>query len=1002
MAEADGPARDDNRKTPASSSGGGAPESHDADATVDTPGSPVTPEGISSPDDRAVPENRSIGPYRLVQKLGEGGMGQVWLAEQTAPLRRLVALKLIRAGVSDQVLLERFESERQALARMNHPAIAKVFDAGTTPEGQPYFVMEYVPGVPITLYCDQKRLSIRERIELFSKVCEGVQHAHQKAVIHRDLKPANILVVELDGKAVPRIIDFGIAKAISERDSLGAMVTRAGNFVGTPAYMSPEQADPDVADVDTRSDVYSLAVILYELLTGALPFDPTQWRNEVVYETLRRLREQDPPLPSIQFRNSVTTEREIAANTARLRSTEPHELVSLLRGDLDWITMKALEKDRARRYGTPSELAADLERYLQNQPVVARPASTAYRVRKYVRRHGVAVTVAAGLFALLVTFAVLQTLQLRRTTRERDRANRIADFMTRMFKVSDPSEARGNSVTAREILDKASGDIQSGLTKDPELQARLMYTMGNVYLSLGLDSRGQSLLERALDIQQGSLGPKHPETLQTATSLANSLRYLGRYPEAEKMERQTIDAQRQVLGPQHPDTLNSIGDLAATLFSEGRYAEAEKLQREALDTRLRLRGSQDPDTVQAMRDLSATLRKQGHYADAEKLQRDALDIQRRVLGPDHPDTLRTMTSLANTLLQQAHFPEAEKLYREVFEAQRRVHGPEHPDTLTSMGNLATLLSEEGHYADAAKLQRETLDIDTRVLGPEHPQTLRAMENLSFTLGNDNQLAEAEKLQQQVIVVGSRVLGPEHSDVLKGMNGLAGNYQRERRYAEAEKLERQTLETERRVLGPDRPETLESMNNLGETLQSEGHYAEAEKLQRETLVVVSQVFGPTHPNTLSVMTDLAETLQKEGRYAEAEKLQREILDHVRTIFGIDSPQTLEALQELAICLSVQKRYNEAKTLFNEAVQVATRIKSQDGIVGAWYTSACGAAVSGHPEDAFHDLRRAIDAGYTDAGHLAGEDRLKTLRGTEQFKTLLAETRKRAAVTAEKTN
>ena len=1001
MAEADGPARDENPGTPASSTAGGAPAAHDADATIDTPGSPRTPAGISSPDDRATPETRSMGPYRLVQKLGEGGMGQVWLAEQTAPLRRLVALKLIRAGVSDNVLLERFESERQALARMNHPAIAKVFDAGTTPDGQPYFVMEYVPGIPITLYCDQKRLSIRDRIELFSKVCEGVQHAHQKAVIHRDLKPAYILVVELDGKAVPRIIDFGIAKAISGRDSLATMVTRAGNFLGTPAYMSPEQADPDIPDVDTRSDVYSLAVILYELLAGALPFDPTQWRNEVVYETLRRLREQDPPLPSMQFGKRVTTEREVAVNTARLRSTEPHELVRLLRGDLDGITMKALEKDRARRYGTPSELAADLERYLQNKPIVARPASSAYRVRKYVRRHRIAVTVAAGLFALLITFAVLQTLQLRRTTRERDRANRIADFMTRMFKVSDPSEARGNSVTAREILDKASNDIQMGLAKDPELQARLMYTMGNVYLGLGLDSRAQSLLERALDIQRRSLGSKHPETLQTATSLATAWRYSGRYPESEKMERQTIELQRQVLGPQHPDTLNSIGDLAATLFSEARYAEAEKLQRDTLDTRLRLLGPQNPDTLQSMRDLSATLRKQGHYADAEKLQRDALDIQRRVLGPDHPDTLRTINSLANTLLQQAHFPEAEKLYRELLDAQRRVHGPEHPDTLTALGNLANLLSEEGHYAEATKLQRETLDIDTRVLGPEHPQTLRAMENLSFTLGDDNHLADAEKLQQQVIAVGSRVLGPEHSDVLKSMNGLAGNYQREGRFAEAEKLEREALETERRVLGADKPETLESMNNLGETLQSEGHYVEAEKLQRETLVVVSRVFGPTHPNTLSVMSDLAETLKKEGHYAEAEKLQRGILDQLRSTFGRDSPQALDALEALAICLSVQKRYDQAKPLFAEAVQVATHIKIQHALSGAWYSSACGAAVSGHPDDALEDLRRAIEAGYTDTGHMASEEQLKSLRGTERFKALLAETRRRA-ITAQETN
>jgi eukaryotic-like serine/threonine-protein kinase len=466
MSEANGTSKDNNPPTPPSGVESSAAPLTDADATkdaFDSAASHAPATSAAAQTGGTTSESKAIGPYRLVQKLGEGGMGQVWLAEQTVPFQRLVALKLIRAGVSDNVLLERFESERQALARMNHPAIAKVFDAGSTPDGVPYFVMEYVPGIPITLYCDRKRLSIRQRIELFIKVCEGVQHAHQKAIIHRDLKPANILVVEIDGKPVPRIIDFGIAKAISGRDALATIVTRAGNFVGTPAYMSPEQADPDVPDVDMRSDVYSLAVILYELLTGVLPFDTSRWRSEVVHENLRRLRDQDPPLPSVQFRHKATTERETAEQTARLRSTEPQELVSLLRGDLDWITMKALERDRARRYGAPSELAADLERYLQNRPVVARPASAGYRVRKYVRRHRVGVAVAVGLTALLVAFSVMQAVELRRITRERDRANRITDFMTNMFKVSDPSKARGNSITAREILDKASSDIDIGL-----------------------------------------------------------------------------------------------------------------------------------------------------------------------------------------------------------------------------------------------------------------------------------------------------------------------------------------------------------------------------------------------------------------------------------------------------------------------------------------------------------------------------------------------------------
>jgi eukaryotic-like serine/threonine-protein kinase len=984
----------------------------DPSADIEFPSSTENPETLFTSDSSAPAPSytaapKTIGPYRLVRKLGEGGMGQVWLAEQTAPLQRLVAIKLVRTGVSNTALLARFESERQALARMNHPAIAKVYDAGTTPDGLPYFVMEYVPGVPITVYCDQKRLSIRQRIELFTQVCEGVQHAHQKALIHRDLKPQNILVTDIDGKPTPRIIDFGIAKAVAERDSLATMVTREGNFVGTPAYMSPEQADPEIRDIDTRSDVYSLAVILYELLTGALPFDPTEWRSEVIDEALRRLREQDPPLPSIQFRKLAITESKTATNAAHLRSTEPQQLVTTLRGDLDWITMKALERDRARRYGTPNELAADLHHFLANEPVAARPASAVYRFQKYARRHRVGVSVAAAALGLLVAFGVMQTIQIRRVTaerdhtaRERDRANRIAQFMIKMFKVSQPSEARGNSITAREVLDKASTDIDAGLTKDPELQARLMYTMGNVFLSLGLDSRAQSLFERALDIQRRVLGPENPDTLQTATSLANSLRFQGHLPESEKLHLQTLEIQRRVLGPQHPDTLDSGGDYAATLFAEGRYPEAEKLQRENLDIRRRSFGPQDPDTLMAMRDLSSTLRREGHFTDAEKLQREALDVQRRTLGPDHPDTLTTMTSLANTEFKQAHFSEAESLYRDVLDSRHRILGPEHPDTLTAMGNLANALSSEGHFPEAEKLQRESLAIKTRVLGAEHPDTLREMENLSFTLGNDNRFADAEKLQRQVIAIGSRVLGPDHPDVLETMNGLAGNLQREGRYTEAEKLERQTLDTERRLLGPDKAETLEAMNNLGNTLQSEGHYAEAEKLQRETLVIVISVFGPTHPNTLSVMTNLAETLEKEDHYPEAEKLQRQTLDNVRSLFGPEAPQTLDALQSLAICLSYEKRYDEAKPLFDQTVQIASRLKLPDGVLAAQYAYSTGAALAGHPDEALDHLRQAIEAGYNDANHMAHDPLLKSLHGNDQFNALLVEAGKRSTPPSKK--
>ena len=337
-------------------------------SAYDTSDGLSTPPWPDHPGAAPTVEGRTIGPYRLIRKLGEGGMGQVWLAEQTAPVRRQVALKLVRVGIYDDAVLRRFQAECQSLAMMDHPSIAKVFDAGATPDGQPFLVMDYVQGEPITDYCNRKRLTIRERLELFLAACEGVQHAHQKAIIHRDLKPANLLVVEANGRPTPRIIDFGLAKAVTPEVDDQRMLTRLGTFVGTPGYMSPEQAGADTHDVDTRTDVYSLGAMLYELLTGTLPF--AERRNRPLDEVLRQLRDEDPPRPST--RTGATS-----ATTAEERGTEPRQLTRQLRGDLDSITMKALERDRARRYGSPAELADDVRRYLLNEPILARPASGA-------------------------------------------------------------------------------------------------------------------------------------------------------------------------------------------------------------------------------------------------------------------------------------------------------------------------------------------------------------------------------------------------------------------------------------------------------------------------------------------------------------------------------------------------------------------------------------------------------------------------------------------------
>ncbi len=440
---------------------------------------------------RSVP-GQVIGPYTLFELIGEGGMGEVWLAEQKEPVRRRVAIKLIKAGMDTQEVVARFESERQALALMDHPNIAKVFDAGSTPEGRPYFVMEYVAGLPITAYCDRHRLTTKQRLELFIHVCEGVQHAHQKAIIHRDLKPSNVLVSEVDGKPLPRIIDFGVAKATSQRLTDHTMYTHIGSIIGTLEYMSPEQADSGGRDIDTRTDVYSLGVLLYELLVGALPLDI---RKLAFAQALKLLREEDAPKPSTKLRAMGET----STKTAQDRGVDAPTLARQLRGDADAIVMKSVEKDRGRRYATPLELSADIERLLHNEPVRARPANAVYRLRKYVRRHRLGVAIAGSLVVLLVGVAVMQEVQLRRIKRERDRADRITRFMTDMFKVSDPSEARGNSITAREILDRASQQLNAGLASDPDAQAQMSYVMAGVYDGLGLYDRSEQLARGAME-----------------------------------------------------------------------------------------------------------------------------------------------------------------------------------------------------------------------------------------------------------------------------------------------------------------------------------------------------------------------------------------------------------------------------------------------------------------------------------------------------------------------
>jgi eukaryotic-like serine/threonine-protein kinase len=894
----------------------------------------------------AVRLGEALGNYRILSRLGEGGMGQVWLAEQTGPLQRQVALKLIRVGLYDDSVLQRFESERQSLASMSHPSIAKVFDAGTTRDGQPYFAMEYVPGLPITEYCDKKKITIRERLDLFVQVCEGVQHAHQKAIMHRDLKPANILVVEIDGKATPRIIDFGLAKATARSASGKNHLTQVGMFMGTPGYMSPEQANPDLEDIDTRTDVYSLGVILYELLTGFLPSD-VQVGDQSFAERVKRLREQDPPLPSTKVRLA----RDSSSAKAEERGTDAGQLVSLLRGDLDWIAMKALERDRARRYGTPSELATDIGHYLRHEPVTARPASVAYQVGKYVRRHRFGVAVAAVMVLLLAGFAVMQAIQLRRTTRERDRANRITDFMVGMFKVSDPNEARGNQITAREILDKASNEIEAGLAKDVEVQSQLMAVMAKTYINLGLFSRAHGLAERALENRRRVFGPNDRRTLESMTQLGWVLDREGREIEAENLIRQTLDVQRRVLGPEDALTLETTDDLAIVLEKQGHYAEEEKIERGLLAVRTRKFGAEDPQTLRSMLNLGDALHGESRFPEAEKQFRQLLEIEHRVLGQGHPWQLAAMHNLANMIQEQGRYAEAEALYRETLDTETHVLGPEHPDTGSTMTTLANTIAAEGRTAEAEALYRRALEILQRTVGSEHNYTLAAEEGLANVLSTEGHFADAERLHREILAIRSRLLGPDHADTLLSQYNVVDTVFRQNRFAEADKLLRETLKAQNRALGAENPDALASKAFLARILIAEGDSREAEELARQAFEAQLRILGPQHADTLNT------------------------------------------LQYLGVALVSSHRYDEAKELFAADIEAIGKMQGGDPS-NAWYNFACVAAAAKRADDAVEYLRRSITSGFSDADHLQSDDDLKVLRGDPRFASLVDEARAHA--------
>ena len=710
----------------------GSPEQELPPAPVQSPHAGNIVSSGSVPAGGLTPGTILADRYRIMELVGRGGMGDVWIAEQLKPVRRKVALKVIRSGMDSKQIIARFESEKQALAMMDHPAIAKIFDAGETELGQPYFVMEYVPGIPVTTHCDQNRLSLEERLELFMQTCEGVQHAHQKAIIHRDLKPSNILIAIQDGRAVPKIIDFGVAKATTQTLTEKTMYTELGMLIGTPEYMSPEQAEMSGQNIDTRTDIYSLGVILYELLTGILPFDPGELRRSGFDEIRRRIREVDPPKPSTRL--STIGEPSIAL--ARKRSAELPVLVRQLKGDLDWITMKSMEKDRARRYASASEFAADIKKFQNQEPISARPPSVIYKLGKFTQRHRIGITIGVLLLGAMIagisgtTVGMIRAKKAERLAQEEAaRAQAINEFMQETLGSANPIEGQGREITLLEVLENSVDRIHESFTDQPDVEAQLKFNIGGTFLRLGYYEMAETLLKESLDLFQRHFGTEDSRTISPTNSLAMLKQELGDYEASETYYRQALELSTRVNGEEHQDTIFIMSNLALLL--------------------------------QAKEDLDA----------AEQLMRRILRIESRILGDQDFYVALDRNNLGNLLIRKEEYEESEILLKKACSILKG----KPPWLAVCMGNQGQLLTATGDYQKAESILAEALSVGLEHLGEKNQDVAIIRYKYGNCLLKQRKLDNAEEQLEIALPILQQSLGLQNRLTQQVIGGLVELY-----------------------------------------------------------------------------------------------------------------------------------------------------------------------------------------------------------------------------------